>query len=828
MKEQTALIKSLTTLHEELSSLTATSQQDAIALNQAFDRLMMGYQNGEYDESLVESGIAEIRTTLKSIHQPTALMPNHTSSLRDTTMARNSRSLAEKLLSDARGTWDSRHVEIVQGAIQQLAKSGEADAVSIASSLQKRMSDSIWLGNLELAETRAEVEAESQSLKNDLLATLNARQAALETVNFDAPDTESVLAVEPEKTVDSAISKAHFNTIRAQMQAEARDLKVSKEYVESLASQVPADNSEAVARATESLREASNRLIESEYAKLGKIYKNVIATLHEAMAPETASNLINGLEAALAANASDPAEIQSHMDNVRSILRPIVVDHPELRNAMRDLDRIQWRTHMLKDIASDVAQAKPEKPATTTAQLLDARMMFEQKRMQFERNPEYHLAAPELMKALDFEIEQPAYASRPSASNAVIDKSIKRIREIAQSDASGDIGMYAPVAGAEFAQNATPALHLADQKTPTVSFIPTIQSALAHRSNRAMRDVRQLAYQPSVRSDMGFAAPRYKMDAAQQPLFKRVRFNQNNAEANALLPALYKVSGIKVKSDQKTDKPLRKSLFGLNLSAANFEVIKIIENQFKAVGQGTVETLGSANETASQSIHSVQNEHDRVAGMLSDWLEKRQDMKTRSAETTDLIKSGRMAEGNVESRIKSEGELLPAAVQQKLAPFLGFDLSRVRIFSGPVASMAADAMGAHAFTLGTNIFLGRNKLNYDTPEGLGLLAHELLHTSHFSAPGSVDSKEQAAESLEARVKKAFGTTVERFLALEENFDKTTAAPNLSKTSDEDVKPESVGARHLYDPDEVYDAVCEKVLELMTDSFNTEKERQGKE
>ena len=104
MKEQTALIKSLTTLHEELSSLTATSQQEAIALNQAFDRLMMGYQNGEYDESLVESGISEIRSMLRNMHQPAALMPNHTGNLRDTTMARNSRSLAEKLLSDDRGT----------------------------------------------------------------------------------------------------------------------------------------------------------------------------------------------------------------------------------------------------------------------------------------------------------------------------------------------------------------------------------------------------------------------------------------------------------------------------------------------------------------------------------------------------------------------------------------------------------------------------------------------------------------------------------------------------------------------------------------------------
>ncbi len=830
--KQTACMTSLTALHDALNNLSSASQDEAhiIGLRQAFDRLMMGYQNGEYDESTVESGISEIRASMSGAVQSSPLMPGHHGQLREQVIARNSRMLAERLLGEERGTWDSRHVEIVQGAIQQLAQFGGADAVTVASALQSRMSDSIWMGNLELAETRAEVEAESRTLKNDLLEMLNARQSAFESTPYEAPETERVLAADSEKAIDTAVSRANLDTIRTQMQRDASDLKLSKEYIESMAHQVDTGNTDVLARASESLREASNRLIESEYAKLGKIYKGVITSLQNAMQPEAANQLLQGLESALAANTSDPSDIQQHMSHVRDILRPVAASHPELSNALRDIDRIQWRTDMLRNIASESAQPKSETPKVNASQLLDARMLFEQKRMQFERNPEYHLAAPELMKALDLEIEPVSYASHPASASAVVDNSIKRIREIAQSAASGDIGMYAPVAGAEFAKNTRPALMLADQKTPVSSYLPTIQSALARRSNRVMRDVRQVAYQPSVRADMGFAVPRYKMDAtAQQPLFKRVRFTQDNSTANSLLPALYKVSGIKVKSDQKTDKPLRKSLFGLNLSAANFEVVKIIENQFKAGVDGFASsTLGGANLDAAQAIPAVKSARDRVGGQISDWVEKRHNAKEFSADSVDMIKTGRMHQQSIESRINAEGMPLPKNVQDRLSPFLGFDLSHVRIFTGPVANMAAEAMGAHAFTLGRNIFMGRNKLDFETPEGLGLLAHEILHTSHFSSGESVDAKENAAESLEARVKKAFGTTPEKALALEEKFNKTAAAPNLAKDALDQIQPGTVGARHKYDPEEVYESVCNKVLELMQDSFKTERNRTGRD
>ena len=141
---------------------------------------------------------------------------------------------------------------------------------------------------------------------------------------------------------------------------------------------------------------------------------------------------------------------------------------------------------------------------------------------------------------------------------------------------------------------------------------------------------------------------------------------------------------------------------------------------------------------------------------------------------------------------------------------------------------AAEAMGAHAFTLGKSIFLGQNKLDFSSPEGLGLLAHELLHTSHFGSGDSVDSKEQAAEAMEARVKQAFGSGGNMNLALEKDSDKkTTGMADQRSSTLGTIKSNSVGARPSYDVEEVFDAVCLKVIDLMVESFKRECEREGR-
>jgi Domain of unknown function (DUF4157) len=57
----------------------------------------------------------------------------------------------------------------------------------------------------------------------------------------------------------------------------------------------------------------------------------------------------------------------------------------------------------------------------------------------------------------------------------------------------------------------------------------------------------------------------------------------------------------------------------------------------------------------------------------------------------------------------------------------GHDFSKVRIHSGPGAAAASRAIGAQAYTVGSDIVFGAARYEPDIPRGRHLLAHELTH-----------------------------------------------------------------------------------------------------
>ncbi len=824
--KRSEIMASLQSLHGTIAERKSASLQDSaryIAVSQAFDRLMMGYQNGAFDDAAVEAGMAEIRQTLSAEARPAGLMPVK-SGKRNEVLCRNYQDLADRMLAAPRGAWDSRHVDIVQGAIALLAENGDHAARDIAGDLQKRMSDSVWIGNLELAETVAKVEEESRELQRSLLEILSDKAETFNTSELKMDSSERVFAAEDEKMVRDALNRAQVAAARASVESDRSDLKASRAYVEMLAKR-SADarqanrQNEEMSRAAESLRMASERLLEQDKERLSEIFKAALMSAASELSRETA--------ASLSAVAEDAVALKDGAERAK-VIRGALSSMPQndqVKKALQDVEKLQSRMAVLNSLASEsVKTAEPED--VREAQLLDARMMFEKKRMQFEQNPSYAGDASDLLKAVDF--ETPAVQYSASASYRKIQNDIQRVQQLAQSSASGDAGLYAPVAGAEHARNASNALRFADQASPNVSPIPTIQSELAKRSNRLMRDVKQLAFMPSVRADMGFVTQRSEIGNAEQPLFKRVRFSKENKKANELLPALYNISGIKLKASNGSA-PLRKSFGDLNLKAANLELVKIIEDQFGNQGTGRQmdRTSGVAYD-ATQRVDDAKNPHARVVGIISDWVDSRKDTRRMAADTQSMIKTGRLAGNGIEDSLRSEAAQLPASVQEKLSPFLGFDLSSIKIYSGPVAAMAAEAMGAHAFTLGKSVFLGQNKLDFSSPEGLGLLAHELLHTSHFGSGDSVESKEQAAEAMEARVKQAFGSGGSLDLALERNSDKKTSGMADQRSSAlGTIKPGTVGSRPSYDVEEVFDAVCLKVIDLMVESFKREHDKEGR-
>jgi Domain of unknown function (DUF4157) len=84
-----------------------------------------------------------------------------------------------------------------------------------------------------------------------------------------------------------------------------------------------------------------------------------------------------------------------------------------------------------------------------------------------------------------------------------------------------------------------------------------------------------------------------------------------------------------------------------------------------------------------------------------------------------------------EARISSAsrgGTPLPDAVRQPMEAAFGADFSGVKVHTGKEAESLNHHVGAQAFTVGSDIFLGRSAPAFTSPPGQSLLAHELTHT----------------------------------------------------------------------------------------------------
>ena len=102
-----------------------------------------------------------------------------------------------------------------------------------------------------------------------------------------------------------------------------------------------------------------------------------------------------------------------------------------------------------------------------------------------------------------------------------------------------------------------------------------------------------------------------------------------------------------------------------------------------------------------------------------------------------------------------------------MQPRLGHDFAAVRIHTDAQADEAADAVRAHAFTVGQRVVFGRGQFDPASSAGRKVLAHELVHTLQqrhqprpasgsplaISDPGSAAERE-AGSKAEAAVHSA--------------------------------------------------------------------------
>lgn len=84
---------------------------------------------------------------------------------------------------------------------------------------------------------------------------------------------------------------------------------------------------------------------------------------------------------------------------------------------------------------------------------------------------------------------------------------------------------------------------------------------------------------------------------------------------------------------------------------------------------------------------------------------------------------------------------LHGRLRSKVTNIIGQDPGDVRIHTGERAAAAADALDARAFAMGDkDIYFGRGQYNPETPEGLGVLVHELTHTTDNAVGAAFSSR----------------------------------------------------------------------------------------
>jgi len=118
-----------------------------------------------------------------------------------------------------------------------------------------------------------------------------------------------------------------------------------------------------------------------------------------------------------------------------------------------------------------------------------------------------------------------------------------------------------------------------------------------------------------------------------------------------------------------------------------------------------------------------------------------------------------MAPPAVHEVLRSPGQPLDASTRNFMEPHFGQSFSHVRVHTDAKAAESARAVGALAYTVGSDIVFGSGKYSPSTASGARLLAHELVHTiQQESAMGSAllvqrqsPEKKTAEESYEYSV-----------------------------------------------------------------------------
>src|SRR5205807_2513389 len=102
----------------------------------------------------------------------------------------------------------------------------------------------------------------------------------------------------------------------------------------------------------------------------------------------------------------------------------------------------------------------------------------------------------------------------------------------------------------------------------------------------------------------------------------------------------------------------------------------------------------------------------------------------------------------VDETVRSSGAPLDEGIRAQMEPRLGHDFSGVRVHTDARAAESADAVDAHAYTVGRDVVFAAGRFKPTAIDGQGLLAHELTHVVQQSR-GTGGARGDSNASLEA-------------------------------------------------------------------------------